>query len=106
MGSAVGPQHLSQALSELIALKGLARVRGVAQLERIWNELAGTKIAGNTKVLGIKRGILQIGVTNAALLEEIVSFHKTSLLQSLRERHSDLRIRDLKFTLKSKLPSS
>lgn len=94
------PKQLSQALSELIALRGLARVRGESQLAGVWKEIAGGAIAANTRVLGIKRGVLQVGVSNAPLLSELASFHKGSLLEVLTKKHADLKIRDLKFLLK------
>ena len=36
MGAASEPQHVSRALSELIALRGLARFRGEAELAALW----------------------------------------------------------------------
>lgn len=95
--------HVSQALSELIALRGLARLRGESQLADVWKQIAGPHIARNTRVIGINRGALQIAVTNAALLSELASFHKASLLQALQANHADLKIRDLKFRLRGEL---
>ena len=103
MGSASGPQHLSQAISELIALRGLARSRGDAQLAEIWKQVAGDKLAEQTRVLGIKRGVLQVAVANAPLLSELSSFHKFSLLETLQSRHAGLKLRDLKFHLNGDL---
>ena len=94
------PRHLSGALSELIALKGLARVRGDTQLAAVWKEVAGSEIASGTHVCGIRRGVLHIDVGNAALMAELAGFHKQSLLARLRTQHADLRIRDLKFRLR------
>lgn len=101
--SASEPQHLSHALSDLIARRGLARVRGARQLDDIWREVAGDKIATHSKAIAVNRGILQIGVASSALLGELASFHKLSLLQTLQERHPQLKVRDLKFRLKSDL---
>lgn len=103
MGMASDPRHLSKALSDLIALKGLVRVRGEGQLASIWSGVAGPEISRQTKVLGINRGVLRIGVSNAPLLSELVSFRKTSLLKVFQEEHADLKIRDLKFRLKGTL---
>ena len=103
---AAGPQTLGQALSQLIALRGLARTRGDSQLVEIWNDVAGVvdpAIAAQTKVMGINRGCLQIAVPSAALLSELASFHKAALLARLREKHGHLKVRDLKFRLKGDL---
>ena len=94
------PQPLSQAVADLIALRGLARVRGDEQIQSVWSEIAGERIATRTKVLGIKAGVLSIGVNNSALLNELASFHKMSLLKNLQKQHSELKIGDLKFRVK------
>jgi hypothetical protein len=99
------PQPLSAALSQLIAMRGLARAGGDAQLTEIWKSLAGPKIAGATRVLNIHRGVLHVAVTNAPLLSELASFHKSSLLAALTEEYPHLRIRDLKFRLRGDLAS-
>lgn len=103
MKSAPGPRHLSSALSELVSLRGLARSGGSAELASVWSEVAGSEIAGKTRVMGIKRGVLQVAVSNSPLLSELASFHKESLLRSLQQNHSGLKIRDVKFRLKGDL---
>ena len=96
-----GPEHLAQAISRLIALRGLARVKGESQLQQTWNTVAGERIAGHTKALEIRRGVLHIGVANAPMLGELASFHKLTLLTKLQTEHPGLKIRDLKFKLKT-----
>ncbi|MBT4863978.1 MAG: DUF721 domain-containing protein [Planctomycetaceae bacterium] len=105
MNAESDPKHLSRALSELIALRGWAGVRGQAQLNADWNEVAGETFAAQTKVLGMKRGVLNIGVSNSALLSELASFHKMTLVENLRERRPDLKLRDVKFRLNGQLGS-
>lgn len=97
------PQHLSAALSELIARRGLARVQGNAQLVAAWNRAAGDRIASRTKVLGLNRSVLEIGVANAALMSELVSFHAATLLEKLRAEYTEESVRDLRFRLKTDL---
>ncbi len=94
---------LSNALSELIALKGLARVRGDQRLLEAWKQAAGEKIASQTTVQGIKNRIVMVGVENSALLNELNSFHKSSLLQKLQKEYGKQDVRDIRFRLKSKI---
>ena len=103
MGSASQPQHVSKAVAELIAQRGWARVRADAQLADIWNDICGELIGTQTRVLGVRNGVLQVGVVSAALLSELASFHKDSLLQSLRERYPKLNIHEIKFRLKGEM---
>jgi hypothetical protein len=101
MAAGSGPQRLSLALSELVALRGYARVRGDAQLQSAWADAAGATIARQTRAIAVRRGILHIAVDHAPLLSELAGFYRQSLLEKLRERNSDLKIRDLKFKLDS-----
>lgn len=101
MAHGAGPQRLSQALSELIALRGYARVQGNAQLQAAWLDVAGGMIARETRALAIKRGVLHVAVANAPLLGELAGFFRESLVQKLRDGHAHLRIRELKFRLDS-----
>lgn len=95
-----GPQSLGSALSELFALRGYARIQGNAQLLAYWKSVAGESLASQTKVMGIKRGVLQIGVASAPLLSELTAFRKPNLLKQLQEEATELKIRDIKFILR------
>jgi hypothetical protein len=97
----VDPQPLSRAISDLVALRGWARVRGDSQMQEAWNEVAGPAVASRTRARLIKRGVLQVGVGNAPLLSELVSFHRGQLVERLAERNPELRIKDIKFQLDS-----
>jgi len=101
MTNVPGPQPLSRALSELIALRGYARVQGAAQLQAAWADAAGATIARQTRAVAIRRGVLFVSVGHAPLLSELAGFYKQSLVEKLRELHGDLNIRDIKFKLDS-----
>lgn len=95
------PQQLGKVLSELIALKGLARVQGTQQLQQAWKLAAGDDVAKNSSVIALSRGVLQIGVSNTGQLSELASFHKQTLLATLQQQQPQLKIKDLKFRLKT-----
>ena len=103
MSTGHNPRPLSAVLSELIALRGLARVHGENQLAEIWEQAAGPAIAGKTRIRGLKRGVFEVAVSNTPLLGELVSFHRTSLLEVLQKENPDLQIRNLKFHLNGNL---
>lgn len=100
-GAARGPQRLSLALNELIALRGYARARGDAQLQAAWRDAAGQTIARQTRAVAIRRGVLHISVAHAPLLSELAGFYRQELLGKLNELHPHLNVRDLKFKLDS-----
>ncbi len=101
MNDQKGPRPVSEALSELISLRGIARFQGNSELHRVWKEISGEHFGAQTRVIGMKRGVLQIGVSNAPALSELASFHKKGFLTSLKKDYPDLKIRDIKFLLKT-----
>src|SRR5579863_6780274 len=96
-----GPQRLSQAIGELIAFRGYARVRGNAQLQSAWADAAGKTIARQTRAVAIRRGVLHVPVDHAPLLSELAGFYRQAFLEKLQELHAHLNIRDVKFKLDS-----
>jgi len=96
------PQPLEAALSEVIALRGLARVRGGSALANAWAEVA-REWGKHTAVIGLRRGVLHVAVSNAPLRSELEGFHKQALLKALQENNPRLFVRDLKFQLKGNL---
>jgi predicted nucleic acid-binding Zn ribbon protein len=101
-GGGPAPERLSQAVTELIALRGWAQLRGQARLAEAWRTAAGDSIAAATRVLGLRRGVLQVAVGNSPLLSELAAFHKASLLESLSRAFPELKVRDLKFVMRSR----
>jgi predicted nucleic acid-binding Zn ribbon protein len=99
------PDRLSQAVTDLIALRGWARVRGNAQLAEAWENVAGASVASGTKVVGIRRGVLQVAVGNSPLLSELAAYQKLTLLAAFSRDHPELKIRDLKFVMRGNLSS-
>jgi predicted nucleic acid-binding Zn ribbon protein len=102
-GRSKPPERLSQALTDLIALRGWARVRGNAQLAEVWKRIAGDSVASGTQVVGIRRGVLQVAVGNSPLLSELAAYHKVNLLEAFSRDHPELKIRDLKFVMRGSL---
>lgn len=100
------PMHVSLAISELIAIRGLARSQGDAQLQACWDSIVGPDFAPLTRVGELSRGVLKISVANGALLSELNSFHKATLLQKLKTAQPELRLKSLKFQLQTNLRRS
>jgi predicted nucleic acid-binding Zn ribbon protein len=97
------PRSLSQAVSELIALRGWGQIQGQACLADAWKSITDGPTAAATRVLGIRRGVLQIAVGNSPLFSELAAYRKPALLAALSQRYPELQIRDLKFFIKGSL---
>jgi hypothetical protein len=92
-----GPEKLDEILSRLFTARGLGRRQGRLHLEKAWLEAAGKEAAAQTRVGNLRRGVLEITVGNAVLLQELTHFHKRRLLEQLRQRLPGTTITDLRF---------
>jgi predicted nucleic acid-binding Zn ribbon protein len=92
-----GPENLGEILGRLFAARGLGRLQARLHLEKAWAEVAGAPFAAHTRVGGLRRGVLEVVVGNAVLLQELAHFHKRRLLEQLRRRLPDTPLTDLRF---------
>jgi len=92
-----GPEALGEILSRLFTARGWGRRQAQLHLEQAWTDAAGPEIAAQTRVNGLRRGILEIVVGNAVLLQELAHYHKRRLLEQLRERLKSTPLTDLRF---------
>lgn len=92
-----GPELVGEVLSRLFTARGWGRRQARLHLERAWEESAGPKFAEHTRVLNLRRGVLEIEVDNAILLQELAHFHRRRLLEQLRRRLSNMTVTDLRF---------
>jgi len=99
------PDTLGNVLSRLFAARGYGRVQGDRQLQVAWQQVAGEETARSCRVLTFRNGILQIGVANGALLNELAAFQKQEFLLKFKQDFPHLRVRDIKFKLRGYLTS-
>jgi predicted nucleic acid-binding Zn ribbon protein len=92
-----GPEGLGEILSRLFTARGWGRRQGRLHLERAWEEAAGQDVAQQTRVGALRRGVLEVTVANAVLLQELTHFHKRRLLEQLRVKLPSTPITDLRF---------
>jgi predicted nucleic acid-binding Zn ribbon protein len=92
-----GPEPLGDILGRLFTARGWGRRQGRLHLEKAWAEAAGPDIASHTRPGNLRRGVLEVVVDNAALLQELAHYHKRRLLEQLRGRLSGTPLTDLRF---------
>lgn len=99
-GPKEGPEALGEILSRLFTARGWGRRQDRLRLEQAWTAAVDDvlpHVARQTRVGNLRRGVLEVMVGNAVLLQELASFHKRKLLESLRRRLSGVTITDLRF---------
>lgn len=92
-----GPEKLADVLGRLFTFRGWGRKNDRLRLETAWVEAAGGQLANDTRLLGLKRGVLEIEVRNAVLLSELAQYHKRPLLAKLRKALPGVTLTDIKF---------
>ena len=92
-----GPERLGEVLSRLFTARGWGRKQDRLRLEGAWADAAGPELLKDTRVSGIRRGVLEVDVRNAVLLQELTQFHKRGLLGKLRKALAGTTLADLKF---------
>jgi predicted nucleic acid-binding Zn ribbon protein len=92
-----GPERIGEIISRLFAARGWGRQQERVKLERAWSEAAGPDYAALTRVLAIRRMVLEIEVNGAVLMQELAQFHKRRLLEAMRKALPGATIADLRF---------
>ena len=90
------PIKLGEVLAELILRRGYAREQSRVMLGEAWLTAVGERWGTYTRVGNLQRGLLEITVSNSALVQEL-TFRKVELLETLRKSLPEEKIRDLRF---------
>src|SRR5437899_5927838 len=80
------PEKLGEILSRLFTARGWGRRQERLRLEEAWAAAVGPELAQQTRVGSLRRGVLEVMVANAILLQELAHYQKRRLLEQLRGR--------------------
>jgi predicted nucleic acid-binding Zn ribbon protein len=94
------PKKIADVLAQLIAKRGFGRTSGNEQLADVWAAAAGEPLARQSRPGKIRRGTLEITVTNSTIMQEF-TFQKQTILATLGQKLPDAKIRDLRFRVGS-----
>jgi predicted nucleic acid-binding Zn ribbon protein len=92
-----GPEPLGEILSRLFALRGWGRTQDRLRLESAWRDALGESCIEQTRVGMLRRGVLEILVNNAVLLQELAHYRKRALLARLHALLPNVPLHDLRF---------
>jgi predicted nucleic acid-binding Zn ribbon protein len=92
-----GPENIAEILGRLFTSRGWGRKNDRLRLESAWAEAVGPDLLKDTRVLAVRRGVLEVEVKNAVLIQELTQFHKRPLLAKLRKSMPGVTLTDLKF---------
>lgn len=92
-----GPEKIGDILGRLFVAKGWGRKQERLKLEKSWAEAAGEEYAQHTRVLVLKKGVLEVSVDSSVLLQELSQYQKRPILAKLRKLLPALVLTDLRF---------
>ena len=87
---------MGQAISQLLARTGYAQIQTAATCDAAWREAVGAKLAASTRAGSVKRGVLEVLVSNSSVLQEL-AFLKTKAVKTLKQLVPEQQIRDVRF---------
>jgi predicted nucleic acid-binding Zn ribbon protein len=92
------PKAIKDVLAQLITARGYGRIQATTDFTVAWRKAAGDTLAPYTLPGRLKRGLLEVTVTNSIVIQEL-NFQKEQILATLREQCPDAKIRDVKFRI-------
>jgi hypothetical protein len=90
-------EALAEILGALFAARGYGRLRGSRELEEAWEAAVGEPASRQTRLGGVRHGVLNVTVAHSTLLEELAAFRKPALLAALRRDAAGAVIHDIRF---------
>lgn len=90
----------SGVLGQVMAHRGVAQQQISNELAERWSQIVGISFAGHTRLGNLKRGVLEVYVTNSMICQQL-SFKKQTILNQLEEQLPNNKIRDLRFRIGS-----
>lgn len=91
-----GPRRISNAVNDLLARRGYARMQDAAEQQKIWCQAVGEALAADSRIGQLRRGVFEVTVRNSAVLQEL-TFQKRQIIRKLTGLVQDITIKDLKF---------
>jgi hypothetical protein len=94
------PKQIGDLLSQLIARRGYAREESTAALEGAWRTAAGERFAGCSRAGSVRRGTLEVTVSNNLVAQEL-GFQKAELIERLERLAPEVRVANIRFRVGS-----
>lgn len=90
------PKTIGNVVAQLITARGYGRIQANANFAAAWQTAVGPALAKYTHAGRLRRGVLEITVSNSMTIQEL-TFQKQDILKKLQAELPDAKIRDLRF---------
>jgi hypothetical protein len=92
------PKKIADVMAQLISRRGYGRFQADAELAAAWQAAAGESLARCSRAGQIRRGRLEVTVTNSTTVQEL-TFQKQHILAELMRTLPNSKIRDIRFRI-------
>ena len=92
------PKKIADVVAQLLTNRGYGRIEANADLANAWAAAAREPLAADSRPGKIRRGTLEVSVTNSTVMQEF-TFQKQRILAELGRKMPDAKIRDLRFRI-------
>jgi len=89
------PKAMQRVVSQVMLRRGYGREVSSGDVIAAWGLAAG-ELAGQSRPGQIRRGVLEVLVSNSAVMQELV-FQKRALMKTLAAQLPETKLRDLRF---------
>jgi len=90
------PKKIADVIAQLITQRGYGRIEANEELADVWATAAGEPLATHSRPGKLRRGTLDVTVTNSTIMQEF-TFQRQRILTELGRRLPGAKIRDLRF---------
>lgn len=84
------PKRAADLVGHIVAKRGIAVQQSSRQLQDLWDGIVGLDIANQTTVGPIKRGYLEVVVSNSSMLQSLI-FKKHEILKKMQTQMTDIK---------------
>lgn len=91
------PAQIRDLLANLIRRKGLVERSAAEGLDEVWKQAVGPQLGRFSKPRKIKAGVLEVVVTNSAVLEQLRSYLHQEVLEKIRSGLPDSDVRSIRY---------
>ncbi|HHT9146975.1 MAG TPA: DUF721 domain-containing protein, partial [Candidatus Wunengus sp. YC61] len=88
--------RLGQLLKEAFPKKSLID-KNCQKVMSVWSEIVGNEIYKSTKIIGIKNGIMYVGVESSAMIHHLTNFEKYAIIHKINTILGFKYIEDVRF---------
>lgn len=89
---------IQEILPQLIVRYRLSGSRSTDELSEVWQTVTGGAYSANTRVGSLRRGVLEILVTDSVYIQEL-TFHKQEYLKALNAAYHSGSFKDIRFKI-------